>query len=295
MICVVFLFLKTQVHRNGCVCLGQRGSNPCDCPLRLSYKTVDSYIGKRRSIFHAVGRDGEWDRRLGLGNPAADKLVKDYLRVVTAEQLQARVTPKQATPFFVDKLTRLSSHLQRELDNAKTPIQRFIVARDQVYFKTRFFSGDRPSDLDQVKLSGILRFPNDVGFLFNHVWGKTLRDGHENVFGIRRNPHTSICPIRGIEQYIEVARQMRVHSVNSWLFISRWHSRFTTEIFYRRGPTKGVPLGYGCGRRGNAPWFSFRLCNYVGCQGSRAFRDNGPCWLVASTYCDLLSSVSQSP
>ena len=55
-------------------------------------------------------------------------------------------------------------------------------------------------------MSGILSFPNDVGFPFNHVWGKTLRDGDENVLGIRRNPHTTICPIRGIEQYIEVAR-----------------------------------------------------------------------------------------
>ena len=73
--------------------------------MRLSYKTVDSYIGKLRPSFLANGRDGEWDRRLGLGNPAADKLVKDYLRLVTVEQLQARVTPKQATPFFVDKLT----------------------------------------------------------------------------------------------------------------------------------------------------------------------------------------------
>ena len=71
--------------------------------MRLSYKTVNSYIGKLRSIFHAIGRDGEWDKRLGLGNPAADKSVKDYLRLITAEQLQARITPKQATPFFVDK------------------------------------------------------------------------------------------------------------------------------------------------------------------------------------------------
>ena len=53
---------------------------------------MDSYIGKLRSIFHAIGRDGEWDKRLGLGNPAADKSVKDYLRVVTVEQLRARVT-----------------------------------------------------------------------------------------------------------------------------------------------------------------------------------------------------------
>ena len=76
---------KTQVHLNTCEFLGQRGKQSCGCPLRLSYKTVDSYIGKLRSIFHSIGRDGEWDKRLGLGNPASDKLVKDYLRLVTAE------------------------------------------------------------------------------------------------------------------------------------------------------------------------------------------------------------------
>ena len=113
---------RTQIHRNSCSFIGQQGKHLCGCPMRLSYKTVDSYIGKLRSIFHANGRDGEWDRRLGLGNPAADKLVKDYLRLVTAEQLQARVTPKQATPFFVDKLTRLAEHLQRSLGNAENAI-----------------------------------------------------------------------------------------------------------------------------------------------------------------------------
>ena len=127
---------RTQVHRNSCSFMGQRRKHPCSCPMRLSYKTVDSYIGRLRSVFHANGRNGEWDRWLGLGNPAADNLVKDYLRLVTAEQLQTRVTPKQATPFFVDKLTGLAEHLQRSLGNAKSNIERFIVARDQAYFKT---------------------------------------------------------------------------------------------------------------------------------------------------------------
>ena len=168
---------------------------------------MDSYIGKLRAIFHANGRDGEWDTRLGLGNPAADRLLKDYLRLVTAEQLQARVTPKQATPFFVDKLTQLSLHLQTKLTTeALSPMQRFIVARDQAYFKCVFFSGDRAADLGRVKVQEILRFPNDDGLLFNHVWGKTLRDGDENVFGIRRNPQVVICPIKGIEDYIAVTR-----------------------------------------------------------------------------------------
>ena len=101
----------------------------------------------------------------------------------------------QTTPFFVNKLNMLSLHLQRELEKSTSAIQRFIIARDQAYFKTAFFSGDRPGDFGQVKVREILLFPNNDGFLLNHVWGKTLREGSENVFGIRRDPQTTICPI----------------------------------------------------------------------------------------------------
>ena len=210
---------KTQVHRNGCNHLGTRGTFECGCPLRLSYKTVDSYIGKLRAIFHTIGRDGEWDKRLGLGNPAADKSVKDYLRLVTAEQLHARVSPKQATPFFVDKLARLSDHIEKQLTSSTiTPIQRFILARDQAYFKAVFFSGDRPGDMGHVKVPEILRFPNDDGLLFSHVWGETLRDGSDNVFGIKRNPQTVICPVHGIERYMLVAQQLKLELSQGYLF-----------------------------------------------------------------------------
>lgn len=68
---------KTEVHSNFCPHLGRKGKFVCGCPLHLSYNTVDSYIGKLRSIFLSIGRDGEWDKRLGFGNPAADKIVKD--------------------------------------------------------------------------------------------------------------------------------------------------------------------------------------------------------------------------
>ena len=72
--------------------------------------------------------------------------------------------------------------------------------------------------MGQVKVAEILRFPNDDGFLFNHIWGKTLRDGNENVFGIRRNPQSVICPIRGIEHYVDVARRMQVDLTRGYLF-----------------------------------------------------------------------------
>ena len=187
---------KTQVHRNGCPHLGKRGTFDCACPIRVSYKTVDSYIGKLRATFHAAGREGEWDGRLGLGKPAAGKSVEEFLRLVTAEELQARVTPKQASPFFVVKLAQLSDYIDRNLQSPNiTPTRRFVIAREQAYFNVVFFSGDRPGDMGLVKVPETLRFPNDDGFLFNHVWGKTLRDGDNNVFGVKRNPQTKICPV----------------------------------------------------------------------------------------------------
>ena len=66
---------KIQVHSNGYQHMGKKGKYDCGCPLCFSYKTVDSYIGKLKAIFHSIGRDEEWDKRLGLGNPAADKSV----------------------------------------------------------------------------------------------------------------------------------------------------------------------------------------------------------------------------
>lgn len=196
------------------------GKYECGCPVRLSYKTLDSYIGKLRAIFHSLGRDGVWDKRLGLSNPAADKSVKDPLRLATAEQLQARLTPKQATPFYVDKLTQLRLRLDGKLRHAERAIDRFAIARDQAYFKLPFFSGVRPGDLGQVGVLEILRFPNDDRFLFNHIWGKTLRDGDVNTFGERRNAQVEICPIPGIERYIGLASDMAVDVTRGYLFRS---------------------------------------------------------------------------
>ena len=117
------------------------------------------------------------------------------------------MTPKQATPFFVGKLRQ-----------AKTAIDRFAIARDQACFILAFFSGDRPGDLGQFKVPEILRFRNVDGFLFNHIWGKTLGDGDVNVFGVRRNAQVEICPIRGIERYMGLAREIAVDLTRAYLF-----------------------------------------------------------------------------
>ena len=68
----------------------------------------------------------------------------------------------------------------------------FLKKRNQAYFKTPFSSVDRPGDLGQVKTAEILRFPSNDGLLFNHVWGKTLRDGSTNLFAVRRNKNPDV-------------------------------------------------------------------------------------------------------
>ena len=121
----------------------------------------------------------------------------------------------------MDKLVQLSVTTSLEICSLPCIInltQRFILAKDQAYFKAVFFSGDRPGDTGLVKVPEILRFPNDDGYLFNHVWGKTLRDGDNNVFGIKRNPQTKICPVQGIEHYMAVAQQLRIDLTRGYLF-----------------------------------------------------------------------------
>ena len=66
-----------------------------------------------RSIFSEADGQGDWNRSLHLGNSASDELVKLYPKQITAEQLQAHVTPKQGTPIFPDKLLLLSRHLEK--------------------------------------------------------------------------------------------------------------------------------------------------------------------------------------
>ena len=134
-----------------------------------------------------MDRVGDWNTALGFGNPAASEGVKDYLSNITAEQLQARVTPLQATPLLLSDLETLSSHIFTSLLKPMLePHQVFLLARDQAFFKALFFSGDRATHLAFVKTQEILRFPDNSGFLLNHVWSKTLCQGDQNVFCFHR-------------------------------------------------------------------------------------------------------------
>lgn len=62
---------KTTVHSGHCPHVGLSASVNCECPWRLSYNTVDSYIGKLRAIFRDAGRQGDWNKLWAIGDPAS--------------------------------------------------------------------------------------------------------------------------------------------------------------------------------------------------------------------------------
>lgn len=210
---------RTVVHNPTCPNLGKTKLGTCGCPKRLAFGTVDSLIGKLRAVFSSIGRGGEWISLLGIGNPAADTSVKQYLNSIREEQLKVHTTPQQADPVFVSDIEVLSQYLQHLLEgNTLDPSEVYIVARDQAMFKALFFSADRAADLLGIHTTTVLRFPDDSGLLFNQVWTKSLRSGDSNVFALRRGNNSLICPVHGLEVYFRICNALKVDISSGYLF-----------------------------------------------------------------------------
>ena len=127
--------------------------------------------------------------------------------------------PNRPLLFFVNDLLQLSHLIDRKLQSEDlSPIDMFVLLRDQAFFKTLFFSGDRPGDLGQVKTPEILCFPDNGGLLFNHVWGKTVRDGLSNLSAIRRNANPDLCPVKAIDLYVAFAKGIGIDITSGFLF-----------------------------------------------------------------------------
>lgn len=67
-------------------------------------------------------------------------MVKNYLTSVREEQLQARILPSQAEPFFLTDLIAVAELIRdRFKEPCLSPKQIFILARDQAFFKALCF------------------------------------------------------------------------------------------------------------------------------------------------------------
>ena len=109
-------------------------------------------------------------------------------------------------PVLLADLAVISRHIETRLlqSSSLEPSQIFVLARDQALFKALFFAGDRAADLLQLKTGDILRFPDNSGFLLNHIWTKTLRSGDKHVFAFKRGSNKMVCPVCGLELYVRI-------------------------------------------------------------------------------------------
>ena len=210
---------KTKIHVPSCPNFGSHSKRKCSCPSRLAAGTVDSTIGKLRSIFNSLGRSGVWSG-LSPGNPAAHPSVKEYLASISEEQARARVSPRQAVPFFFDKFSKLCYYLRKQTFLPSiSPLERYIVSRDLAFFCLDFYSGDRASDLGRVFTKEVLLLPGKQGLLFHHKFGKTLRGKDSNIFAVKKCPHDSIvCPVVNLTTYVKLADLMNIKLREGFLF-----------------------------------------------------------------------------
>ena len=210
---------KTVVHLFDCPGLGQRQRVSCSCPTRLAAGTVDSLIGKLRSIFVEESLRGEWDDRLGIGNPVFHPSIKAYLKCVREEQPQARVQPRKAVPLFTNKFLAIARSILSKLRNPYTsPLLLYILSRDLSFFCIHFFSGNCSSDLGRTKSKEVLLFPDSSGLLFNHTFGKTLRGNSTHSFSVRSSSNSDICPVRNFMLYLNICRLISVDISQGYLF-----------------------------------------------------------------------------
>ena len=71
-----------------------------------------------------------------------------------------------------------------------------------------------------LKAVDTLRFPDNSGCLINHIWTKSLRSGDANIFSFRRGENAVICPVKGLEMYLNNCRLLRIELQPGYLFRS---------------------------------------------------------------------------
>ncbi len=196
-------FGKTQLHDKQCAYLGAHGAKDCGCPRRLAVGTVESIMGQLRAVFSRMGRGDSWDDTARTGNPAYAPSLQDYVKVIRREQSEAHVTPKQAKPIFLGKLTALGGYLEREASCPCASVKdRFTYRRDKAFFTLQFHAGDRAHDVSQTLAQEIKSLPERGGMMIKHTHGKCTTNATPKTFVVRRCADVAVCPVASLEDYV---------------------------------------------------------------------------------------------
>ena len=202
-----------------CSFRGRSGRSTCECPFRRSFGSLDCLTGQLRAIFRDHGRGREWNDILGLGNPVAAPIIKNYLRATKSEQSALGITPKKATPLFADKLSTVSRHISYRLSNPNiSRQQRFVLQRDRAFFHILAFTGDRSGDLGNLLSDQLYWLPEGQGLFLCLNQGKTISVTDPRTVILRRAADPEFCPVNSLLSYLDACRDANIKLQSGYVF-----------------------------------------------------------------------------
>ena len=116
------------------------------------------------------------------------------------EQRKAGGAVKQTPAVWPSHLHAIVSPLRARLQCTSDPYTRVVLARDLALFTVAFETTKRGDELSRTLIQCILRLPNLSGFLFDFQWGKTMRDGANDLILVAYN-HECLAtwPVTAVE------------------------------------------------------------------------------------------------
>jgi len=214
------------VHRVDCPGVGSPNRSLCQpgnpCPKRYAADSLRKgfFCKVKMAYKEKLGRGEAWNPVLQTGNPCASPMVEAYLTFTSEEQKQVGVTVNQASPMLEDTLAELLRHMRLGAQAATTTNERIVVTRDIAIFALAWYSMRRGDDLTWTLAPQILRLPESQGFIFNFLFGKTLRASSAAVVVLAASAQEAqdTCAARAVDEYINAAQQIGWDLSSGFLF-----------------------------------------------------------------------------
>ena len=159
------------------------------------------------AMMEQVGKLDDRDCVEKRGSPVASPLVRGYLSFVQEEQWRVGVGVKQAPPSVAVQLRELVRDMRRSAQTLPTAAERIAIIRDVAIFSLAFHTMKRGFELSVAAATQVLQM-GGKGFIFNFLFGKTLRNSSQAVVVRKNLDCCEICAVAAVMEYQQTAESM---------------------------------------------------------------------------------------